>query len=49
MTEKEALEMKLNIDDFTFVDIYKLNRSDQLMGKNSKYILDVCKRFFKNP
>lgn len=49
MTEQQALQMKLDSKKFDFVDIYKLNRSDQLMGKNSKYIIDVCKRFFKNP
>lgn len=49
MTEKEALQLQFTAEDFKFVDIYKINRIDQISGKSSKYIFDVVKRFFRNP
>lgn len=34
--------------DFERVDIFKLNRTDQVVGKPSKYIVDIFKRFVQN-
>ncbi len=42
------LDFKVNSSDFDRVDIYKLNRTDQVVGKPSKYILDIYKRFVQN-
>lgn len=49
MTEKEALQLRLSENDFKIVDIYKINRNDQMQGKSSKFFIDVVKRFFRNP
>lgn len=42
------LDFEVNAEDFERVDIYKLNRTDQVVGKPSKYIVDIFKRFVKN-
>lgn len=34
--------------DFERVDIFQLNRTDQIVGKPSKYIVDIFKRFIQN-
>lgn len=49
LTEKEALSTKISHDKFEFVDINKINRVDKLSGKPTTFLLEVLKRFFKNP
>ncbi|RXY97082.1 ABC transporter permease [Malacoplasma penetrans] len=42
------LDFEVTEKDFARVDIYKLNRTDQVVGKPSKYLLDIIKRFASN-
>ncbi|MDE5953054.1 MAG: ABC transporter permease [Malacoplasma sp.] len=42
------LDFEVTEKDFERVDIYKLNRTDQVVGKPSKYLLDIIKRFAAN-
>lgn len=42
------LDFEVTEKDFSHVDIYKLNRTDQVVGKPSKYLVDIVKRFASN-
>lgn len=42
------LDFEVKDEDFERVDIYKLDRTDQVVGKPSKYIVDILKRFIQN-
>lgn len=42
------LDFEVKPEDFERVDIFKLNRTDQVVGKPSKYIVDIFKRFVQN-
>ncbi|MDE5949267.1 MAG: hypothetical protein K2G54_00140, partial [Malacoplasma sp.] len=42
------LDFEVTEKDFERVDIYKLNRTDQVVGKPSKYLVDIIKRFAAN-
>ncbi|WP_052664045.1 ABC transporter permease [Mycoplasmoides alvi] len=42
------LDVKITKDSFKPVDIYSLNRVDQMVGRPSKYFIEILKRFFKN-
>lgn len=42
------LDFEVTEKDFERVDIYKLNRTDQVVGKPSKYLIDIIKRFAAN-
>lgn len=42
------LDFEVKDSDFERVDIFKLNRTDQIVGKPSKYIVDIIKRFARN-
>ncbi|MDE5774903.1 MAG: ABC transporter permease [Malacoplasma sp.] len=42
------LDFEATEKDFERVDIYKLNRTDQVVGKPSKYLVDIIKRFAAN-
>lgn len=42
------IDFEINSESFTKVDIYSLNRTDQIVGKPSKYIVEIIRRFLKN-
>ncbi len=42
------IDFEITEKDFRRVDIYKLNRTDQVVGKPSKYLIDIIKRFAAN-
>lgn len=42
------LDIKITENSFKPVDIYSLNRVDQLVGRPSKYFVEILKRFFRN-
>ena len=42
------INFEVNENDFAPVDISQLNRQDQVVGKPSKYIVDILKRFISN-
>lgn len=42
------LDFEVTEKDFRRVNIYDLNRTDQVVGKPSKYLVDIIKRFASN-
>ena len=42
------LDFEVTEKDFERIDIKKLNRTDQVVGKPSKYLVDIIKRFAAN-
>ncbi|WP_052663114.1 ABC transporter permease [Mycoplasmoides pirum] len=45
---KISQSIEINDESFKFVDIYRLNRVDQIVGKPSHYSIEILRRFFKN-
>lgn len=48
LQNKDLLNFEVDDSAFERVDIQKLNRTDQVVGKPSKYIVDIFKRFISN-
>lgn len=48
MKLEEALNLKLNPESFAPIDSISLAGNEQVIGKPSKMIIDIAKRFFKN-
>lgn len=48
MNLNEALKLKVTSDDFAPIDIINVISSEQVVGKPSRMIVDITKRFFKN-
>ena len=41
-------DFEITADSFTPVNIYTLNRNDQIVGRPTKYVVEIIRRFFKN-
>ncbi|MDE5553512.1 MAG: ABC transporter permease [Malacoplasma sp.] len=48
LQNKDLLDFEVAESAFERVDIEKINRTDQVVGKPSKYIVDIFKRFVSN-
>lgn len=48
LQNKDLLNFEVADSAFERVDIEKINRTDQVVGKPSKYIVDIFKRFISN-